>query len=68
MYLAQNPKVIKDAATRYGISEETVKKVLSGKYSEEEKIGTKNGTISYELGLFYRRYRHQQQRPYQITL
>ena len=48
MYLAQNPKVIKDAATRYGVSEEIVKKVLAGKYSEEEKIGTKNGSISYE--------------------
>lgn len=48
MFLASNPKVIKDAATRYGISEETVKKVLSGKYSEKEKIGTKDGTISYE--------------------
>ena len=48
MYLAQNPKVIKDAATRYGISEETVKKVLAGKYSETDKIGTKNGSISYE--------------------
>ena len=48
MYLAQNPKVIKDAATRYGVSEEIIKKVLAGKYSEEEKIGTKNGSISYE--------------------
>ena len=48
MYLAQNPKVIKDAATRYGVSEEIVKKVLAGKYSETEKIGTKDGTISYE--------------------
>ena len=48
MYLAQNPKVIKDAATRYGIPEETVKKVLAGKYSEKEVIGTKDGTISYE--------------------
>ena len=48
MYLAQNPKVIKDAATRYGISEETVKKVLAGKYSEKEVLGTKDGTISYE--------------------
>ena len=48
MYLAQNPQVIKDAATRYGVSEEIVKKVLAGKYSEEEKIGTKNGSISYE--------------------
>ena len=48
MYLAQNPKVIKAAATRYGISEETVKKVLAGKYSEKEMLGTKDGTISYE--------------------
>ena len=48
MYLAQNPKVIKDAATRYGIPEETVKKVLAGKYSEKEMLGTKDGTISYE--------------------
>ena len=48
MYLAQNPKVIKDAATRYGVSEEIIKKVLAGKYSETDKIGTKNGSISYE--------------------
>ena len=48
MYLAQNPKVIKDAATRYGVSEEIIKKVLAGKYSEKEILGTKDGTISYE--------------------
>lgn len=48
MFLASNPKVIRDAATRYGISEETVKKVLAGKYSEKEVLGTKDGTISYE--------------------
>ena len=48
MYLAQNPQVIKNAATRYGVSEEIVKKVLAGKYSEKEKIGTKDGSISYE--------------------
>ena len=48
MYLAQNPKVIKLAATRYGVSEEIIKKVLAGKYSEKEVLGTKDGTISYE--------------------
>ena len=48
MYLAQNPKVIKDAAIRYGVSEEIIKKVLAGKYSEKEVLGTKDGTISYE--------------------
>ena len=33
---------------RYGLPTETVRKVLLGKYSEKELIGTKDGTISYE--------------------
>ena len=48
MIIEQSQHIIDEISKVFIGKDEIIKKVLAGKYSEKEILGTKDGTISYE--------------------